>query len=571
MLAVMGVAFGAMVARLVYVQGLASHRFAAAGLSQLVHDVVTPPQRGSISGRDGQVLAMSVPETTIVADPYQVADPSAEAAALAPVLHQDRQTLQAELSENAGFVYLARQVDASVAAKVKALHLGGLTFQSEPKSFATGGAVDQPLLGLVGVDGHGLSGLQYEKDALLSGRPGRLVLERGPDGADIPGGVRSSRPALAGQSLVLTLDQPLQYEVTQALAAQIQSTHAKDGTAVVTDPRTGAVLAMVDLVAGADGGPPTPAPSNFAVTHVYEPGSVMKLATLAAALGQHLVTPDQTFTVPGSYRLGAVTFHDAEPHGTESLSVSQIIVRSSNIGTTEIAQLLGKSGLDRSLRNLGFGSPTGLGYPGESAGILRSPSTWSASAIGDVAIGQDEAATALQVLDAYNAVADGGVLVPPHLVSATVGPSGHRHAVEPRPGRRVLSTETAKEVNAILQQVVTSAAGTAPAASVPGYSVAGKTGTAQIPRTDGPGYQPGAFMATFVGYVPAEDPALSAVVVLDQPDTIYGGSAAAPVFSQIAQFGLRQLDVPPSGAVATAPATRPVQPPSRATAGHSRD
>ncbi len=547
----------AIVARLLYVQGLSASRYAAVGQAQLLHTVTVPALRGSITDRNGQPLAMSVLQTTIVADPHQVTDPRAEAAALAPILATDPAALQQKLSQNAGFVYLARAVDDDVASRVKALHLPGLTYLPEPKRFLPQGSLAGSVIGEVGTDGRGLGGVEYQKDRQLAGHAGSTVVERDPSGKQLPGGrvVQSAQP---GQGLVLTIDRSLQFDAEQALSNEIVTSNARGGVAVVMDSHSGEILAMANMVAGGNGAPPGQAPTNSALTNVYEPGSVTKVVTIGGALQNHIVTPDQRFSVPDSVRVAGSTFHDAEGHPTQSMSVSDILAQSSNVGTIGIAQQLGKDQLASYLRAFGLGKRTGLGYPGESAGLLLNPAHESGTDIATVPIGQGEAVTAVQMLDAYNAVANGGTFVPPRLVRATIGSDGTQHTVSGAQPHRIISAGTAQQLTTMLQQVVQSGTGTT--AALTGYSVAGKTGTAQKPNVNAPGYQPGAYMATFVGFVPAQRPALTAIVVLDQPTPIFGGVVAAPVFAQIAQYELRRLGIPP----ATPPA-----PPQPATAAPS--
>ncbi len=265
--------------------------------------------------------------------------------------------------------------------------------------------------------------------------------------------------------------------------------------------------------------------------------------TFSAALQDGIITPAQVFTVPNTLTIDQWVFHDAESHPTEQLSATQILAQSSNIGTIEIAQLLGKDRLASQIQALGFGQPTGLNYPDESTGLVkRNPATWSASDIGSTPIGQDDAVTPQQVLDMVNTVATGGVYVPPRLVQATVADNGTLTPTGRRASHRALSKEVSDELTTMMEQVVQD--GTAVAAGVPGYNVAGKTGTAQVPGNGG--YIPGAYMATFAGFAPAEDPALSAIVVLDQPQPIYGGTVAAPVFSEVMQYALHRYDIPTS-------------------------
>jgi cell division protein FtsI (penicillin-binding protein 3) len=548
-LAVACLALGVVAARLAWVQGVAADRFARAGSSELMHQVVVPASRGAIYDSAGNELAVSLPQTTVVADPMQVTNPKAEAAALAPILGLDPSTLQTRLISGTSFAYVARQVTDQQAARVRALHLPGISFIQEDKRFLADGSLALPVIGTVGVDGQGLSGIEYQYDRLLSGRDGRQLVEQGSNGAEIPGGLEGGQAARPGQGLVLTLSQPLQYEAEQALAAAIVKDRAAGGSVTVEDSSTGDILAMADLVAGPRGGSPGPSPSNSAAVDVFEPGSVMKSFAVAGALEDHVIGPEERFSVPDTLNLYGDVFHDAEAHPTQSMSVTDILAQSSNVGAITIARALGKDRLYHYLREFGFGSYSPLRFPGESPGLLADPSKWSGTAIATVPIGQDEAVTAVQLLDAYNAIANGGVMVAPRLVEATVGPGGARHPLAPAPRRRVVSSQTAAQLTQMLEQVVQSPAGTGTAAAIPGYPVAGKTGTAQKPLPGGRGYQPGAYMASFVGFVPAERPALTVAVVLDQPTPIFGGEVAAPVFAQVAQYGLRLLEVPPPGTV----------------------
>ncbi len=436
------------------------------------------------------------------------------------------------------------------------------------------------MLGRVGTDGTGLSGLEYQYQSLLAGTAGtRQVTTAG--GVTLSSSSSSSsttRAAQAGTGIELTIDEAVQYVAEHALGAEIVASHAQGGTAVVMDVHTGDILAMADLdatgAAGAAGStaasttadvtsptngpvlvPPTAdalpagvvqAPSNSALTQVYEPGSVFKLVTFSAALQDGVIGPSQSFSVPDSLPIGTYTFHDAESHPTESLTATDILAQSSNIGTIEVASALGKDRLLDQIANLGFGKPTGLDFPGESQGLVPPSDAWTGSSIGSTPIGQDDAVTAQQVLDAYNAVADGGVWVQPRLVRATIGPDGAPHALPVLRGGQVIAPATNAELVSMLESVVQGGTGTE--AAIDGYTVAGKTGTAQIPDPNHLGYIPGAFMGSFAGFAPAQDPVLSCVVVLQHPTPIYGGAVAAPVFSTIMQYALHHYGIPTTAA-----------------------
>ena len=541
-------AFVAVVVRLAWVQGVSAERYAAIGVSERTHTMALSADRGSIFDRNGNDLAISVPQTTVWADPHLVDDPSATAHALAGLLGLDPVTLQDRLTQQPHFVYLARRIDDSTAAKVRALNLKGVYFLQEPKRFSPAGDLATPVLGAVGSDNEGLSGLEVAYEKLLAGRPGRLVVQQDPSGRDIPGGNRQLQPSAPGSDLVLTLDRSLQYETEQDLAAEIVKANAKGGMAAVMDTRTGEILAMASLVAGANpGDAPQAAPSNDVVTRVYEPGSVNKLVTWSAALEQGIVKPTDKFAVPDTVKVADQYFHDDNPHPTyTNWSVTDILTASSNVGTINIAQKLGKDQLDSYLRKYGFGAPTALHFPGESAGLLLDPKHWYPTSIATVPIGQGVAVTALQILAAYNTVADGGVYVAPKLVKAVVDPTGHTVATPPSPTHRVVSNQTARQMTAMLSEVVRT--GTATAAGIDGYTVAGKTGTARKTIEGQRGYAAGAYISSFAGFVPAEQPAFTALVVLDQPTPIFGGLVSAPVFAQVSRYALRELVVPPAPA-----------------------
>ncbi len=384
-----------------------------------------------------------------------------------------------------------------------------------------------------------------EFNGMLSGRAGTVEEEVSPSGLVLPGSTRQLSSGREGTGVELTLDQPLQYATEQSLGTAINNSHAKSGIAIVMNTHTGEILAMANLVKDPTTGQVVEAPQNLALTQVYEPGSVFKLVTFSAALSDDIVSPNTVLTVPNSISIDGWTFHDAENHPTERLSATQILAQSSNVGTIEIAEGLGKARLAAQVAALGFGQPTGLGFPGESQGIVKSdPSQWSGSDMGSTPIGQDDAVTAQQVLDMINTVATGGVFVPPRLVRATVSSDGSLEVTPRMATHRALSPQISTQLTTMMEQVVQD--GTAVSAGVPGYSVAGKTGTAQIPDPVHGGYIPGAYMATFAGFVPAEHPALSAVVVLDQPLPIFGGVVAAPVFSQVMQYALHRYGVPTS-------------------------
>lgn len=574
--------FLVMAFRLVQVQEFGHRHYAALSQAQLTRSVAVPPVRGGIYDRNGEVLAETVTRQTVVADPQIIKNPAAVANALSPLLGMATDTLRAKLTQQSGFVYLAHRVPDHVAAAITKLTINGINLVPESQRVVPVGLLAQPVVGTVGWDGNGTSGAEYQFQTTLAGKAGTTDVMTSPNGVALPS-PNKSIPSEPGTGLELTLDESVQYVAEQALAAEIVASHATGGTAVVMDVKTGDILAMANLTAGKVTLPATTAQptltakvaatpntsgatlvaqsdtlpsgvseslSNSAVTQVYEPGSVFKLVTFSAALADSVITPSTTLSVPAALPMGKYTFHDAEQHGTMAMTATQILAQSSNIGTIEIAQGLGESRLLGQIVNLGFGKMTGLGIPGESQGLVPGASRWTGTSIGSTPIGQDDAVTAQQVLDAYNSVANGGVFVSPRLIRASVDAKGAVHAASASATHRVIDPTTNSSLTAMLEQVVSTGTGTS--AAVDGYTVAGKTGTAQIPSPDHLGYIPGAYIGSFAGFAPAQHPVLSAIVVLDRPTPIYGGAVCAPVFSTIMAYALHHFGIPTTTAATTA-------------------
>ncbi|MDQ6928564.1 MAG: penicillin-binding protein 2, partial [Actinomycetota bacterium] len=504
LLVVLSLSFGGVVARLTVLQALDSQRYADFGKSQRLHSVVLPAARGAIVDRNGAGLALSTRRSTVWANPQVVRDPVAAAHALAPILDLPETTLRDRLTTSAAFVYLDRKVEDPVAEKVSSLHLPGISLLEEPKRVEPAAPLAAPVLGQVGLDEEGLSGLELQFQRELQGRAGQLVVERDPSGNDIAAGIHELRAPVPGKELTLTIDRSMQYETERVLSDQIVATKAKGGIALVMDVQTGEIRAMANLAAGTGGAPPAPSPDNMAVTKVYEPGSVNKLITVAAGLEEGAITPSDTFVVPDKINVADSTFHDAEPHDTQKMTVSDIVAQSSNVGTIMVGRKLGKDLIDKYLRAFGLANRTALGFPGESAGLMPELKNWSGTSIATVPIGQGVAVTALQMLVAYNTIANDGVYVGPSLVKQVVDAQGRVHDAPPPPSRRIVTSATAKELTGMLEQVVQSGTGTE--ARVQGFTVAGKTGTAQKPKDGYRGYKDGAYVASFVGFLPAGAP-----------------------------------------------------------------
>lgn len=548
--------------RLVQLQVFRAHQYQTDAASQLRKTVVLPSLRGGIYDRNGAVLAMSVPTKEVIADDFQISQPATEAAALAPLLGTTPAALTAQLSKRSGYVVLTTHLSQAKAAVVAKDNFPGLTMLNTSVRTVPNGTLAGSVVGVTNASGAGAAGLEYQFQRQLAGTPGVETLLETPYGVSLPqGGVQHLNAGTPGKGLELTLDQPLQYVTEQALAAELTSSHALSGTAMVMDVRTGQILSMANLVSTAPNPGPIATPlagapvagmkgiaqaqNNLAVTQTYEPGSVFKLVAFSAALDDGLISPTTVFQVPDHVTVDTKTFHDAEAHGVEGLTATQILAQSSNIGTYEIANNLGEARLLAQVEKLGFGQSTGLKFPGESAGLLMNAGLWEPTDIAALPIGQVDAATPLQVLDAYNSVANGGVFVNPSLVRASVGADGQLHTLAATASHRVMSTTTASELNTMLQEVVTS--GTGIQGAIPGYVIAAKTGTSQIPTPGQASYVAGAYNASFVGFAPANHPVLSAIVVVQKPvGDYFGGSVAAPVFAKIMSYALHRYGIPTS-------------------------
>jgi cell division protein FtsI (penicillin-binding protein 3) len=576
LLVVCTLAFAAVVVRLAQVQVLEPERYVARGAEQREVSKVIPAGRGMLLDREGVELALSVPRESIYADPALVTRPARTARLLAPILGLPRADLVDRLTRPGRFELLAHTVPDAVADKVRAVRLPGIASFDEYKRERPNGDVARSLLGKVSNDGTiGTAGLEEAYDDVLSGQEGRIAYERSRDGGTIVGGEQLVDPARPGADVVLTIDRALQYETEQALARHVTASGAKGGIAIISDPRTGEVLAMANVVADPDAEPGEPgvAPTgeNLALTAVYEPGSVSKVLTLAASIEEGLADPGDTRVVPAGLQVADHLFTDNDPHPPELWTVTDILAASSNVGTIMLAKELGAEKVDAYLRRFGFGERTAIDFPDQTAGLMTDLEDWSGTSIGAIPIGQGVGVTAMQMLAAFNVIANDGTYVAPLLVSATVGTDGRRRPAPIPAPRRVVSPETARAVSAMMERVVTDGTGTK--AAVPGYTVAGKTGTARKPLDEhmpGNGYMDldgqYHYVSTFAGFVPAEQPALSIIVVLDEPDasrSIYASDVSAPAFAELAQAALRRFQVPPAVVTRDDPDAPPVSPSAR--------
>lgn len=548
------------VARLAVLQVAQADELRGRAAEQRVRVVDLPAERGAILDRDRVTLALSVDATDIYADPRYVDDPATLVDSVAGVIGTERlattpAALVARLSDTAtSFVYLARQVPAALGRRVEHLDIRGVGFLPTSRRSYPAGELAAQVLGFVGVDGVGLTGLEHAFDDVLAGSPGHRTLEVAPGGRPILGGIDLGEPAVPGASVVTTLDRDIQFRAQDALERAVEANGARGGMVVVLDPRTGEIYAMTtypwfdlnDFAAV-----PQERFRNRPVTDVFEPGSTSKVITAAAALELGLVTPGERFVVPDELQVDDYTIHDAHPHRVLRMTLGDILAESSNVGSATVATRLGADGLLNFLERFGLDEKPGTGFPGETGGIMLPLADWQDVSLATISYGQGIAASLLQMTSVYATIANHGVRVAPRLVAGTVDASGTYVPAPESAHRRVVSRETADVLTSMLAYAVES--GTGLNARIAGYQVAGKTGTARIPLPDRAGYYESQYMASFIGFAPAGDPQLVVAVVLDRPATEYGSVAAAPLFREVMGYALAALGIPTAAAVPMPP------------------
>ena len=515
-----------------------SLRHAAASEQVSVNTIPAP--RGTITDRNGVQLAVSESADDVVADPYLIRRPQAVAARLAPLLGESQaRVLDAVSKPHTGFVYLAHLLPADQAQAILKLRINGISLVPEVRQVYPRDTLAAQAIGTVGWGDKGLSGLEYLYNHALRGVNG--VRKTVADALGQPISIEDLRPTKSGRTIRLTIDSALQTEVEGVLAGVAAQYHPKGATAIVMNPNSGQILALANwprLNPNDQSGAAPQAYEDWAVGLNYEPGSTFKAITVGGALQDGLITPRTQFGVPPVLDVAGRQIHDAESHGYETLSVAQILKFSSNIGAVEIGSKLGAKRFDYWVHRFGFGAPTGVDLPGEQQGIVRHWWQYSGSSMGNLPFGQGESVTPMQMLAAYAAIANGGILRPPRIVDSI----GGKALPEPK-GRRVISPQVASELRTMLRGVFADG-GTASGAAIPGYDMAGKTGTANI--AVGGRYSNSEFVASFVGMVPTNHPRLLALVVVDQPHGgIYGGSVAAPAFQKIIGWAVPYFGIDP--------------------------
>lgn len=531
-------AFLVVVCRAFWLQGVEASQLSSQALNQQTETIDVPGLRGAILDRNGTRLASSEDAATIYATPYQVKNPPAAAAKLAPILEEKKGKVLEALTEESGFSYLAKNVSLITAEKVEKLNLEGIGQVPASRRTYPQGEMAGQVIGVVGEEDKGLTGIEAGEQSVLAGEEGERRVVTDALGEAIK--LETVKQARDGEDVQLTLDPVIQQDAEKALAKVGETYSPVGATAIVMDPGTSEILAMANW-------PPVDPGDlehisnedllNQATQLNYEPGSTFKAFTVSAALEEGLVTPTTEFTIPPEIEIGERIIHDAEEHGTENLTVGQILARSSNIGAVEIGQRIGATKFSQWVEKFGFGEKTGVQFPNEEKGIVPKLDEYSGATMGNLPMGQGAAVTPMQMMQGYAAIAHNGIERPPQLVKRI----GEEPVHEPK-GHRVISAKTASEVREMLEGVL-GPEGTASEVSVPGYTLAGKTGTAEVAENGG--YSKTKYVASFIGMAPAMNPKFLCAVIVDQPEgEIYGGSVAAPAFGEIAAFTLPYLGVP---------------------------
>lgn len=561
----------ALLLRVGYLQTVGSTGYREASVEQRVRVNTVFAERGSILDRNGFELAIPVPTKTVFADPREIVDPLGTAQAIAGIL-QLTPDAEAELAlrlqdPTSSFTFIARQASREISETILALKLPGIGAYTEESRSITSENL-RALVGRTDPDGVGTAGLEKQFDELLQGVDGKSVREVNAKGQSIATASDRSTAAVPGADLITTIDRNIQFQVDGILTQQVARLNALSGAAIVMDSKTGEIYAMSTIRRNQDN-TYTADSGNFAAVEAYEPGSVAKVFSVSAALNEKRVEPNSQFSVPGAMTFDegtrwAFTIKDAYPHGLENMTVRKILVDSSNLGTVQISQTMTPEKRYEYLRAFGFGKRTGVAFPGESRGILATPDRWRGTEKFTNSYGYGYAATALQLIAGVNVVANGGTYVAPRLVAGHIDANGINVPADPSDTHEVISPDTAATMRSLMSDVV--CFGTAKLAKVQGMTVAGKTGTGYKRQANGTYVKDDgsrAYFASFVGFLPAQEPRFTVLVSIDEPDPSsrdrFGGTAAAPVFSNIAQVLISELDIRPVNGDTGCPAKRPVE------------
>jgi cell division protein FtsI (penicillin-binding protein 3) len=561
-LVVIGVILLGLIGRVAYLQTTEAENLRSAAADQWTRSVSIPAQRGTVFDRHGAELAMSVPAVTVSINPKLIENGIATVQILDDLLDlpDDKVAeLLAEIeSKDRGFVFVRRQADADVGDQLAAMKLAGVNVDRESRREMPGGDTGRSIIGRTNIDGVGISGLELQYDDLLTGTGGEMRREVAPGGRSIPGSETVTAQPVAGDDLVLTLDRSIQYSTEQVLLEQVAAIGAKGATAIAMDTDTGEIYSMASVRRDEETGAYGITSGNFAAVDAYEPGSVAKVITIASSLSEGLVTPETSYVVPWRKQYYDDLLKDSHEHPDEVMSVAQILAESSNIGTIFVQQEMGRERHREYMAAFGLGSKTALEFPGESPGILKeAKDLWGSERV-TVAYGQGVSSTSLQLVAAVNTIANRGTYVAPKLVKATVGPDGSVVEAAPSEARSVVTELAAVQTTEMMRNVV--CRGTATRAQVDGLSIAGKTGTAFKAADNGTYFDDDGnriYYSSFVGFFPAENPQVTVLVSVDEPpagtDDRFGGTAAAPVFAELAPTLIHELGIVPAPGAADCP------------------
>ena len=541
------VSFGAILEKIYNIQILQHEKFLNLSNRQYYRTLSLMPERGTIYDRTGRELAVSVEADSVYANPLELEDPFKTANIISRILKIDSSRLIREFNKEKGFIWIKRKVTPDEAEAVESLNIKGIGFLKEGKRFYPKKDLAGSMIGFVGIDNHGLSGVEYFYDGQLMINPDRLVIEKDAFGRRINFADDYEKSIEKGYDLKLTIDEVIQYITEKELAGQVSKYSAKGGTAIVMDPYTGEILAMADQ--------PQFNPNSFSqykerdwrnrgVTDSFEPGSTFKLLLAAAAIEEKIANQNDIFFCEnGEYDIAGTVIHEAKEHKYRWLTLRDIIVKSSNIGAIKVAQRLGAKTFYDYILKFGIGAKTNINLPGESTGKVRDIKEWSGVSLASISFGQEISVTPIQLITAVSAIANGGILMKPYIIKAVERDGIAVDEFKPEVVRRVISEKTSRELSEILEYAVKY--GTGQNAIIKGYDVAGKTGTAQKASPDKKGYSEDKFISSFIGYVPSRNPRIVILVIIDEPEGVaWGGEVAAPAFREIARQSLRYLKIP---------------------------
>ncbi len=534
--------------RLVWVQAVEANKFSKLAKKQRLRSDIISPKRGRIYDCNLQELATSVNSATLFANPHFIKDKKEAARRLAPILELPKKEVLEKISCSKGFVYLARKIPIKKAKEVSKLEIEGVSWLTESRRVYPYKNLAAHTIGFVGIDNEGLSGLELYYDQYLRGKPGKIIAEKDPLGRVMPGGIVEKQNPDQGLNLVLTIDKDIQYIADEKIKEAVEKHSAKAGYVIVMNPKNGEIYALASYP-NFDPNDFSEAPEellrNRAITDLYEPGSTMKSIIASAALEEKILEPNSVLHLPSQLQVADAVITDAHQRPAVDETLTQIVSSSSNIGAVLVGMKLGKEMIYQYCNNFGLTSRTGIDFPGEAEGFTPLPQYWSGTTIGNVPFGQGLSITPLGITRAIGIIANDGFGVTPHLMKEIRDNNGDvLKSYKLKEPQKVINSRTAEQMNEILKKVTEE--GTAETAQIDGYQVAGKTGTAQKPRANGKGYEIGLYLSSFIGYAPASDPQILVSVFIDEPRGVYYASyVAAPVFKEVTEFSLNQLQIIP--------------------------